>query len=295
MDRGGGRRLTVPVGGPFDRDPAAPLASRPMAVVEAPKPSATAGAVLECRDVRKSFGGVQAVRGMSLAVPEGRIVALIGPNGAGKTTLFNCITGLLQRDAGEIRFRGRPVTARGLQQTAALGIVRTFQNIRMFPGLTVYESIMAAQAARGRAGTLESVLGLPRHRREWRAMNERTDEILVMLGLERHRGVIAQQLPLLAQRKIEVARALAAAPEVLLLDEPTAGATAAEAQELMGVMRQLRDGGRTILLIEHNMRLVMSVSDLVYVMHFGSLLASGTPAEVSANADVRNVYLGSRR
>ncbi len=258
-------------------------------------PSAPAGAVLECRGIDKSFGGVHAVRGMSMSVPEQRIVALIGPNGAGKTTLFNCITGLLARDAGDIYFRGRRVTARGLQQTAALGIVRTFQNIRMFPGLTVYESVMAAQAAHKRASTLESVLGLPRHRREWRAMHERTEEILVMLGLERHRGVIAQSLPLLAQRKIEVARALAAEPQVLLLDEPTAGATAAEARELMAAMRQLRDGGRTILLIEHNMRLVMNVSDYVYVMHFGSLLASGTPAEVSMDEKVRHVYLGSRR
>ena len=295
MDRGGRGALSAHAGPPLDRDPGMPVASRSMPLDGGLSAAVPETAVLECRDVTKSFGGVHAVRGMSLSVPEGRIVALIGPNGAGKTTLFNCITGLLPRDAGEIRFRGRPVTARGLQQTAALGIVRTFQNIRMFPGLTVYESVMAAQAARRRASALESVLGLSRHRREWRAMNERTEEILVMLGLERHRSVIAQQLPLLAQRKIEMARALAAEPEVLLLDEPTAGATASEAQELMEVMRQLRDGGRTILLIEHNMRLVMNVSDLVYVMHFGSLLVSGTPAEVRADANVRSVYLGSRQ
>jgi branched-chain amino acid transport system ATP-binding protein len=250
--------------------------------------------ILKCVNVTKSFGGVHAVNGMSLSVPKNQIVSLIGPNGAGKTTLFNCLTGLQTRDAGEILFHGKSVPARSLQDMARLGVVRTFQNIRMFAGLTIYESLIAAQTAHFRSTALESILGLPRHRREWRAMRERVEEILVMLGLGPHRHSIAQSLPLLVQRKTEIARALAADPEILLLDEPTAGATVSEAEELIGVMRDLKGKGRTILLIEHNMRLVMKVSDYVNVMNFGSLLASGTPNEVRANDLVRAVYLGSR-
>lgn len=250
--------------------------------------------ILECVNVAKSFGGVHAVKDMSLVVPANQIVALIGPNGAGKTTLFNCLTGLQPRDAGEIRFRGRPVPARSLQEVARLGIVRTFQNIRMFPGMTVYESLLAAQTARLRSSAIESVLGLPRHRREWRAMMEKAEQILVTMGLVRHRNSKANALPLLLQRKTEIARALATEPEVLLLDEPTAGATVSEAEELITVMRELKQRGLTILLIEHNMRLVMKVSDLVNVMNFGSLLASGTPDEIKRDERVRAVYLGSR-
>jgi len=250
--------------------------------------------ILECVNVTKSFGGVRAVKEMSLTVPVNLIVALIGPNGAGKTTLFNCLTGLQARDAGEVRFRGRPVSARSLQEMARLGIVRTFQNIRMFPGMTVYESILAAQTPRLRSSAVDSVFALPRHRQEWRAMSEKADRIIATLGLARYRNSIADALPLLMQRKTEIARALAADPEVLLLDEPTAGATVSEAEELIGVMRELKQRGLTILLIEHNMHVVMKVCDLVNVMNFGSLLVTGTPDEVRSDDRVRSVYLGTR-
>lgn len=251
--------------------------------------------VLRCRNVSKFFGGLRAVSEVSLDVEQGTLVSLIGPNGAGKTTFFNCLAGLLAPDSGEIEFEGVPVHGKSPDYIARAGMVRTFQNIRMFPGLTVFESFLAAQnAARTSSNTL-SLLGIGHYRSEWRSMTAAAADTMNLLGLKGVADSVATDLPLLEQRKVEIGRAALARPKLLLLDEPTAGATIPEAEELKSVMRTLVDRGITILLIEHSMRVVMSVSSVVHVMYFGELITSGSPEVVKNDPRVQEVYLGSRK
>jgi branched-chain amino acid transport system ATP-binding protein len=252
------------------------------------------GAILRCAGISKRFGGVEALKDVAFAVPKGAIVGLIGPNGAGKTTLFNCVSGFLRPDAGEVWLEDRRVDGQRAQRLARAGVVRTFQSIRMFPGLTVFESLMAAQYARYHAGALAAILRLPRHRREMAEMAEQADDVMTLLGLKEHRNVICERLPLLAQRKVEVARAVLARPRLLLLDEPSAGATRAESEELSAVVRHFHQEGMSILLIEHNVPFVTGLADWIEVLNFGEIVASGSPADVLNNEVVAEIYLGQQ-
>jgi branched-chain amino acid transport system ATP-binding protein len=249
-------------------------------------------AILECRAVTKQFGGLRALHDVSFDVRDGSIVGLIGPNGAGKTTLFNCISGFLRPDGGEVLLEGAPLGHRTADQVARAGVVRTFQSVRMFPGLTVLESLLAAQYTRYGAGALSAVLRLPRHRREMREMRDAAMAALQLLGLAGLANAVCDAQPLLTQRKIELARAIVTRPRLLLLDEPSAGATPRESQELADVIRHLNSEGLSVLLIEHNVPFITGLADWVEVLHFGEIVASCNPAEVSHNPVVAEIYLG---
>jgi branched-chain amino acid transport system ATP-binding protein len=253
---------------------------------------APSDAILGCWGITKRFGGLAALTDVTLGIPRGEILGLIGPNGAGKTTLFNCLSGFLQPDAGEVWLDEHRIDDTKADAMARAGVVRTFQTLRMFSHLTVYESLMAAQYCRFRAGLFASVLRLPRHRKELTQMTEDARDAMALLGLEGARDSICANLPLLAQRKVEMARAVLTRPRVLLLDEPSAGATPAESAELAAVVRRLNDEGMTILLIEHNVPFVTSLAHWVEVLHFGQRVASCPPGEVTSNSVVADIYLG---
>ncbi|WP_448005559.1 ABC transporter ATP-binding protein [Agromyces bauzanensis] len=248
--------------------------------------------LLRCQSVTKRFGGLRALHDVSFDVPEGSIVGLIGPNGAGKTTLFNCISGFLRPDHGEISLGGRSLRGQSASQVASAGIVRTFQSVRTFPGFTVLESVLAAQYVRFRAGAVDSILRLPRHRRELAEMRERAFAALELLGLAGLAGARCEDQPLLSQRKIEVARAIVTEPKLLLLDEPSAGATPRESQELAEVVRHLNADGMSVLLIEHNVPFITGLADWVEVLHFGEIVASCAPGDVVDDPVVAEIYLG---
>jgi branched-chain amino acid transport system ATP-binding protein len=264
----------------------------PVAVAASERRVASDDAILRCVGVSRRFGGLQALNDVSFVVPRGGIVGLIGPNGAGKTTLFNCISGFLRPDSGEVWLEEERLDRKSPPQVARAGVVRTFQSIRMFPGLTVFESLMAAQHAQYRAGVLAATLRLPRHRREMAEMAERAHDIMALLRLTEQRDVLCAQLPLLAQRKVEVARAVLAGPRLLLLDEPSAGATQGESEELSAVVRHFHEAGMSILLIEHNVPFVTGLVDWIEVLNFGEVVASGPPSEIVANEVVAEIYLG---
>ena len=246
---------------------------------------------LTCTGVTKSFGGVAALKDVSLKVESGAITGLIGPNGAGKTTLFNCMTGFLPPDSGEVVFEGKRVHRMRPYRVARLGMIRTFQNIRMFEGLTVYECVRAARYnvyAATRPG-LHRLTGSGAKRRD----QETIKEVLAWLGLHEVRNWKCTELPLLTQRKVELARAIACEPLLLLLDEPSAGATPGEREELAAVIRELPSLGVSVLLIEHNVPFVASLCRSVITLNFGEVVAAGPTAEVLASAVVQEVYLGS--
>ncbi|MCU1500942.1 MAG: branched-chain amino acid transporter ATP-binding protein [Ilumatobacteraceae bacterium] len=233
---------------------------------------------LLCVDrVCKSFGGVRANTDVSFGVRAGTVASLIGPNGAGKTTLFNALTGFGAADSGSVTFGGRHVQRMAAHRIARLGMVRTFQSIKMLSGLTVYESMLVVRPGR------------PCSRTE---MRRRADEVLGRLRLTPFANRVCSELPLLAQRTIEVARALMCEPTMILLDEPTAGATVSERQQLAELIGELRIAGTTVMVIEHNVPFVISISDQIVVLDFGKVVADGTPAEVVANPVVQEIYLG---
>jgi branched-chain amino acid transport system ATP-binding protein len=248
--------------------------------------------ILAVRGVSKRFGGLQAIHDLSFDVPRGAIKALIGPNGAGKTTLFNLISGFLPPDSGEILFRESPVHALPSHRIASLGMVRTFQHIRLFPKMTVLENVMVGRHAHSRAGFVAGMLSLPFTWKEERRIRERSREILSMLGIEEHAGTEAVSLAYGQQRVVEIARALACEPQLLLLDEPAAGLNMRETNEMARLIARIRDMGITVLLVEHDMSLVMGISDEIVVLSFGQKIAEDRPLAIQRNREVIRVYLG---
>jgi branched-chain amino acid transport system ATP-binding protein len=249
--------------------------------------------LLTLENVDKVFGGLRAVGGVSFSVEPKAIFGLIGPNGAGKTTIFNVITGVYKPDGGALRFAGASIAGLAPARVAERGIARTFQNIRLFRTMTVEENVMVAGHQLHRAGLLSAVLRTSAHAADERALVGRARELLAMLGLEQHAGDIAGSLPYGSQRRLEIARALMLGPKILLLDEPAAGMNSSEAQELERQIRFLRDQlGVTIVLVEHNMSVVMSVCERIHVVDHGVTIAEGTPAEIKVNPRVLAAYLG---
>ena len=249
--------------------------------------------VLEVNHATMRFGGLVAVNDLSMHIDHQEIVALIGPNGAGKTTAFNMITGVYTPTEGSVTLSGRNITGMRPDRIAAAGIARTFQNIRLFKALTVLDNVLIAQHLRLTASWVGSVLRSPRYRKENAQMYARAKELLTYMGLWEVRGEIASSLPYGMQRKLEIARALATQPTLLLLDEPAAGMNPAESAELTELIRGIRDRFHlTVLLIEHHMDVVMDISDRIYVLNYGSLIAEGTPAQIQSNEDVIHAYLG---
>lgn len=261
----------------FDRPEKAPIDGRP---------------ILRLQGVSKSFGGLQALQPLSIEVPHGAITALIGPNGAGKTTAFNCITGALEPDSGDIVLDGVSIDGLPTHAIAQAGLVRTFQNVQLFPNMTALENVMVGCHSWTGASYVEGALRVGRHRTEESAIRSAAEEALRFVGLESVGGRAAANLPFGYQRLLELARSLAAKPRILLLDEPAAGLNRAEKDRLMATLRVVRDAGITLLLIEHDMGVVMGLADSLTVLDYGAVIATGTPTEVRANQRVVEAYLG---
>ena len=251
-------------------------------------------ALLRVQDVAVRFGGIVALDGVSFDVQPGRIVGLIGPNGAGKTTLFNCISRLYPVERGDIAFDGTSLATVPRHRIAALGIGRTFQNLALFRSMSVLENVMVGRHSRSRGGFFANALRLPYASRADRAARDAARELLALLDLERFAHAPVAALPFGTQKRVELARALAAQPKLLLLDEPASGLNHEEVGAIGALIRSLRERLKlTVLLVEHHMQLLMSLSDWVVALNFGKRIAEGTPAEVRSHPELVRAYLGS--
>ncbi|HTJ97599.1 MAG TPA: ABC transporter ATP-binding protein [Rhodocyclaceae bacterium] len=249
-------------------------------------------ALLEAINIGKTFGGVQALKDVSLTINAGEIYGLIGPNGAGKTTFFNVITGLYQRDGGEIRFDGVPLSLTSPHEVAAAGIARTFQNIRLFAEMSALENVMVGRHLRSRSGVLGAVFRTAATRAEEVAIKQKATALLEYVGIAAKAEIRAASLSYGDQRRLEIARALASEPKLLALDEPAAGMNATETAGLRSLIEKIRKDGTTVLLIEHDVKLIMGLCDRVAVLDYGQKIAEDIPANVQRDAGVISAYLG---
>lgn len=248
--------------------------------------------VLEIDALTLQFGGLTALDDVTFHIEEGEILGLIGPNGAGKTTCFNAVTGIYRPTSGDIRFEGTSIAGHKRFQITQLGVARTFQNIRLFRSMTALENVLVGADAKHSTGMASALFRLPKHRREEREGHDRAMELLAFMGLQKRADELAANLSYGDQRRLEIARAMATEPKLICLDEPAAGFNPAEKAQLMDLIKRVRDQGYTVLLIEHDMKLVMGVTDRIVVLEFGRKIAEGTPAEIRDNPAVIAAYLG---